>query len=110
MGKKKTKEKNLLGLVPRKTKEFKEEGGRIVIFYPKYHIKAIAKKVKNPCYKIKLDDLGSFVWKQIDGKRTVGEIARDLKERFGEDVEPVNSRLSLFIQQLVGGDLIKIDI
>ncbi|HIH98446.1 MAG TPA: PqqD family protein [Thermoplasmata archaeon] len=107
MRKKKTKEKNLLELVPQKTKEFKEDGGRIVIFYPKYHIKFIAKKVKNPHYEIKLDNFGSFVWKQIDGNRNVEEIANKLKEIFGEKVEPVNNRVSLFIQQLVRRDLIR---
>ncbi|MDD6810399.1 MAG: PqqD family protein [Lachnospiraceae bacterium] len=42
---------------------------------------------------IKLDEYGSFVWQQMDGRRTVYEISGLVKEKFGKDAEPVINRL-----------------
>ena len=50
---------------------------------------------------IHLDELGSFVWLQIDGVRTVGEIAPAFEERFGERVHPTSERLCQFVSTLV---------
>ena len=56
---------------------------------------------KRPEYSdIKLDEFGSFVWKQMDGTRNVYEIGIKVKENFGEAAEPLYERLSQFIQIL----------
>ena len=47
-----------------------------------------------------LDEYGGFVWKQIDGKNTVGEIALLLKEKYGDDAEPLYNRLVKYMQIL----------
>ena len=49
---------------------------------------------------IDLDKYGSFVWRQIDGSRNVGDIADRVKQRFGKDAEPLYGRLIKFIQIL----------
>ena len=38
---------------------------------------------------IKLDEYGSFLWKRINGERTVGQLAQQLKEQFGDQAEPL---------------------
>ena len=40
-----------------------------------------------------LNDTGAFVWEQIDGKRTVGEIQGRLLEEF--DAEPAGTRADI---------------
>lgn len=51
-------------------------------------------------FKVKLDDYGSSVWKLIDGKRTILNIADKLKESSGKDVEPVYERVGKFMVSL----------
>lgn len=96
---------NLLELIPVKNIEWeKTEEGLIVLLKPKFthpfFKKHILPRLKHPFYKVKLDDVGSFVWEWCDGKKTVKEIARGLKEKFGEKVEPLHNRLALYLQNL----------
>jgi len=96
---------NLLELIPVKNMQWeKKEDGLIVLLKPKFKHpffkKHILPRLKYPFYKVKLDDVGSFVWERCDGKKTVKEIAHGLKEEFGEKVEPLYNRLALFLQNL----------
>ena len=50
--------------------------------------------MKNPNYKIKLDDIGSWVWQNIDGKSSVAKLEDGLEQAFGKRVEPVMERSS----------------
>ena len=43
---------------------------------------------------------GSFLWKQIDGEKTVGQLADALKAQFGKDAEPLYDRLVKYMQIL----------
>ncbi len=47
-----------------------------------------------------LDEKSAAVWQLIDGKRSVYEIADGLKNRYGEDCEPLYERLALFLKTL----------
>lgn len=49
---------------------------------------------------IELDEFGSFVWQQIDGKRTIYEICMLIKDRFGEKAEPLFERAVQFFKIL----------
>ncbi|MGI5963940.1 MAG: PqqD family protein [Lawsonibacter sp.] len=49
---------------------------------------------------IKLDEYGSFLWKEIDGVRTVGTLALQMKEQFGDEAEPLYDRLVKYMQIL----------
>jgi len=56
--------------------------------------------------KLNLDEFGSFVYKSCDGGHTINDIAASLRTRFGESVEPLEGRLTLFIQELFKRNLI----
>ena len=43
--------------------------------------------------EIAMDVLGSFVWKQLDGKRDMHEVAELVKQEFGKKADPVYERL-----------------
>lgn len=49
---------------------------------------------------ITLDEYGSYVWQQMDGKRNVFEISKLVSAQFGEQAEPVVPRLVKYIQIL----------
>jgi hypothetical protein len=76
----------------------------VVLLKPKFTNPLLAKhllpRMKNPNFKIKLDDIGSHFWEACDGKRTVKQIGDLHKEKFGERVEPLYERISLFLQSL----------
>ncbi len=56
--------------------------------------------------RIDLDEYGSFVWQQIDGKKTVGNIAEELKNKYGKDAEPLYDRLVKYMQILYNNKFI----
>ncbi len=49
---------------------------------------------------IHLDEMGSFIWQNIDGKKTILDIADDVDDKFGEAAEPLYERLAKYFQIL----------
>lgn len=49
---------------------------------------------------IDLDAHGSFIFQQIDGRRTVNDLAQLMKAQFGKDAEPLYDRLVKYMQIL----------
>ncbi|MDZ7725125.1 MAG: PqqD family protein [candidate division KSB1 bacterium] len=97
-------EKNVMTMVPAYNTEFEYADDKVVLLEPKLKSKFLKKhllpRMKRSHYKIHLDDYGTFVWKQIDGNRTVFDIAVQLEEHYGDKVEPVYERLGMFINML----------
>ncbi len=50
--------------------------------------------------KIPLDEYGSFIWKSIDGKRTIEEIKNSLQEQQEEEIEDLEQRIFNYFQVL----------
>lgn len=57
----------------------------------------------------RLDGMGAFVWEQIDGEATVGEIADALAEAFGDEAEPALSRTWAFVTRLQAKSIVALD-
>ncbi|MFQ6102902.1 MAG: PqqD family protein [Candidatus Glassbacteria bacterium] len=98
-------EVNLLSLIPVRNRDWESrDGSSVVILAPRFTNRWLLEKVvprlKNPYYKVSLDEVGSRVWMSCDGKKTVGEIAKRLRDEFGEDVEPVYDRLGSFFKTM----------
>lgn len=98
-------EANLFDLIPEHKIQFEESSdGFITLIKPKFKnkflVKYILPRIKKPNFKIKLDQFGSFVWKQCDGINTVEQIANLLKAKFQDEIDPVHDRLALFLQSL----------
>lgn len=49
---------------------------------------------------IKLDEYGSFVWRQMDGEKTIYDISRLVEKKFGKKAEPIVERLVKYFQIL----------
>jgi hypothetical protein len=54
---------------------------------------------KENTFYAKMDNIGSFVWKEIDGKKSVKKILENLKKEFPKQ-EKIDQRLYLFLQQM----------
>ena len=49
---------------------------------------------------IELPGMGSFVWRQMDGKKTVYEIGQEMKKAYGDEAEPLYEKLCTYIKSL----------
>ncbi|MBR6771685.1 MAG: PqqD family protein [Lachnospiraceae bacterium] len=56
---------------------------------------------------IHLDEMGSFVWPLMDGKKDIACLGELVKERFGEQAEPLYVRLAKYFQILDSYSLIR---
>jgi hypothetical protein len=103
---------NLLEITPVRTADWEEHGGRVVVLRPAPTGGGM-RVVLNRFFfllsarKIKLDEIGSFVWLQLDGKQTVAEVAQKLGDEFGDRVKPPEERLGYLVrvfrrEELVG--------
>ncbi|NIM49215.1 MAG: PqqD family peptide modification chaperone [Gemmatimonadales bacterium] len=93
---------NLLELVPVRIAEWEEVGERVVVIRPAPESKGLRSLLDRLLYelaakRLRLDEVGSFAWRQLDGTRTVGEVAVQLRERFGDAVEPAEQRLGKLV-------------
>jgi len=112
--KKKNKEKNnMLKYIPVKAdkiKTKKNENNTIDLIVPRdgWFDSLVRKIAKTPKRKvITLDELGSGVWRLIDNKRNIGEIALVIKNEYGEKADPLYKRLLGFIRILKNNDFIE---
>ena len=50
--------------------------------------------------KIELDELGSYIWQEMDGVKTIYELGNAVKAKFGKKAEPLYERLCEYIRIL----------
>ena len=102
--KKEKKETNLLKLIPTRVSDWKDnDEGLITLILPKFKSRIgriIASKFKNPMYEVKLDEIGTFLWRECDGGKNIYDISQDMVKEFGEEIEPVYERIKIFINML----------
>ena len=77
--------------------------GLVEILMPKFTSnlgKSFCKVIKKEnSFTAKMDKYGSFVWKNIDGKRTVKDVLSLMEKEFPKQ-ENLDQRLILFLQQM----------
>jgi Coenzyme PQQ synthesis protein D (PqqD) len=81
-----------------------EENGKVSVLIPRFTnkilVKTISPMLKSPFVKTMFDEFGSQVWLEIDGKNKVEDISKNLQQKFGERIDPVEERLTRFLTQL----------
>jgi len=111
----KRKKENLLDKIPTVSSKLKWDSGEngIVTLYieNKGIFNTIAQKLfKKPrISQIHLDEMGSYVWPLIDGKRDIFELGKDVKTHFGDKAEPLYERLAKYFQMLADYGFIKLN-
>ena len=96
---------NMLDLVPRArvSSHWDEENERIVLEVPRFREPVIGPWIQRllPAHRkhflVPLEDRGTLMWKLLDGRRTVGALAREVQQAFPEDREQVPERVSQYM-------------
>jgi hypothetical protein len=101
----KYKDVNYLELTPYRLYEHEQkEDGLINILVPKFTNKIMANllmpRIRHPYIKANMDEIGTATWLEIDGQQNVRQIADNLAEKFGDKIQPVYERLTMFLTQL----------
>ena len=99
------------GMMPRRRLNWREsDDGCCILLRPKFGNSEfgqwLASRLANPDYQIRLDQIGSFVWRACDGKTPLVSIADGMRDQFGSNIEPVEQRLATFIRQMVQSRLL----
>jgi hypothetical protein len=95
-----------MGCAPRRLGSWKaDEDGRVVVERPKPETRGLRAVIDNLRWlmshpKIRLDELGSFVWQRCDGVATLAEIAEATTGAFPDRAEGMDERLALFATAL----------
>lgn len=105
MAKKKTKKKNYLDNIPYipEDRQWELKGGIVYVtqINSGFYNKIAQKLFKTPkTSKIKLEGLGSFIWQQIDGKRSIYDIGMLVADKYADKAEPLYERLSQYMMTL----------
>lgn len=92
--------------------DWHEEDHRAIVIRPRLGESKLGKKLARLLgfsdYRIRLDDIGTAVWKWCDGESTAAEIARKMEEQFGSRVQPAEELLQTFILQMSRARMIEI--
>lgn len=74
-------------------------------------VNAVAQKLlKKPKISyIHLDEMGSYIWLLIDGKASILQMGQLVKQKFGDDCEPLYERLSQYIKILASNGFVDVD-
>jgi len=88
---------NLLEIKPVRVAKWEEVGDRVIVIRPPPGGHGLRRLLNLLFFalaarRIRLDDIGSSGWRQLDGKSTVAQVAQKLREEFGERVEPAEER------------------
>jgi hypothetical protein len=103
--------RNLLDLRPVRLLDHRVQEDLVVVQVPRFRSRWLGwlqRRLKKPCFQLHLDRIGSAVWLACDGESTVGDIGKRLKERFGDEIEPLWDRLAIFMRQMRSGRLIEL--
>ena len=97
---------------PRRRLEWHEQDGRCVLLRPRLGSSRVARWVAglggDAYYRIRLDEVGTLVWKACDGYTSLADIVGRMRERFGDRVQPADQRLSRFVRTMLKGRMIAI--
>lgn len=114
MNSRKNKSLNYLDFIPKHNDKHTwntDEQGIVTVYVEN---KGVFNRIAQKCFdrpkvsQIHLEEMGSFIWPLIDGKRSVMEIGELVKEHFGEEAEPLYPRLAGYIKMLENSDLIRV--
>jgi hypothetical protein len=105
---------DLSTVVPARRASWDEkEDGRVVVTRPRPRTTGVrglfdqlSFRLSMPC--IRLDPVGSLVWRQLDGERTVREVCDEVRRELGDAVEPVEERVGTFVGHLYKLELVSL--
>lgn len=101
----------IVALYPEQAVGAVPDGELVIVLRPRYMRGPLAwwlqPRLRNPHFKVHLDELGSFVWRCCDGRRSVAQIAEAMDAAF-ENQEQVLQRVIYFVRELERGKMIRL--
>lgn len=100
------KEENFLDYIPKRNQRFayqtNEKGYiEIAVLNTGFMNRVLQLVCKKPKISyVELEEMGSFLWEQMDGIKTVYELGVLEKQEFGEKAEPIYERLCTYLKVL----------
>ena len=108
-----TAELDFLTVRPRRLLEWREEDGRCVLLRPRLGSGRLARWVASlggdAYYRIRLDEVGTLIWKSCNGRTSLADIVIRMRDRFGDGVEPADQRLARFVRTMLKGKMLELD-
>lgn len=100
------KNTSFLDLRPVRISEYEDEG-MVTLLIPKFRSERwrrfLIPGTKSEHFKIKFDELGSEVWRLIDGEMNVKDLCESLIQKLGDKLQPydeANTRVMKFLSQM----------
>jgi hypothetical protein len=96
---------NLLELAPVRAARWEERADRVVLIRPRPEVRGLRSALEwLSCQlaprRLRLDPMGSFAWRHLDGSTSVARVAEAVRERFGDASEPTEERLGQLVRLL----------
>jgi hypothetical protein len=96
---------NLYELRPVRALEYETGAdGLVSLLVPRFEnrllVRLLIPLLRRPTFRVRLDELGSFVWQQCDGSATVTEIAARAGAQFAGDPGDLLERTGAFVARL----------
>lgn len=103
-----------MALVPRKTCGAVpgDSADKVVVLLPRFASGVLGRflqprlKETKKFIRIPLEERGSFLWMNMDGRRTVGDLAAAFGENFPGEEESVPERVATYLYQMSENNLI----
>jgi hypothetical protein len=98
--------RNLAAVAPVRLAAWRQkEDGRVVVQRPRPDSRGLRGLLDRVSFhlsmpQIRLDAIGSLVWQQLDGRRTVSDVCAAVRGELGTAAEPVEERVGTFVGQL----------
>lgn len=97
--------RDLLSIKPKRNLEWEtKEDSNVVLLIPKFKhpllVKWFVPMLAKPNIKLKLDELGSYVWNKCDGQTSIESIGMEMSTKFGQPLEPMYERIGKFVAKL----------
>lgn len=92
--------------VQRQAAEVDGDAGRVTVLMPRYGDPVLGRLLQprlpadKRFIRIPLEHRGAFLWRLIDGQRTVADLVRAYRERYPHDSEDAPNRVALFMQAM----------
>jgi len=87
------------------------DDGRVIVLRPRFGEGRMGRRLAVLFglgdYRIRLDEIGTLVWRRCDGSHRGSEIAEELRREFGSRIEPAEERLNRFVDQMLRARMIE---
>ncbi len=96
---------NLLEVAPVRAARWEERAESVVLIRPRPDVRGLRSALEWLAYqlaprRLRLDPIGSFAWRRLDGSASVARVATAVRERFGDASEPTEERLGQLVRLL----------